>query len=99
MKQAVVERRPQRGSIAQSLLTDEVFIPSCLASAAQVSTTNEMLDRKTQPKDIKVWGGGGRIFLGRPALGVHMDLVTSEICQYKELSVNWLSANCLLIVC
>lgn len=27
-----MDRRPQRGSIAQSLLTDEVFIPSCLAS-------------------------------------------------------------------
>ena len=28
-----------------------------------------------------------------------LDFVTSEISQCKALSVNWLSANCLLILC
>ena len=35
--------------------------------------------------------------LGGPSWGVHADLVTSEIIQCQEFSVNWLSVNCLLI--
>ena len=38
-------------------------------------------------------------FLGGPSWGVHADLVASEIFQRKEWSVNWLSVNCVFVVC
>ena len=37
------------------------------------------------------------LFLGGPSWGVHADLVTSEIFQCEEFSLNCLSVNCLLI--
>ena len=51
-----------------------------------------LVGRKTVPRDPNHCH-----CLGGPSKGVHADLVTSEICQCKEVSAICFSVKCLLI--